>query len=556
MSFRPVLVVFVLAGLTAVLAWPALPSMGTFVIGDGGDNYQFLGFQYLANRLIRTSGLPLGTTDYWRYPAGIDFQSAADSMLFVSIGIVLYRFTANPVLVFNLSVLVLVFLNLALTYLAFRHWFNRELALIGAVVYGASFYSLAKLGGHVNLICTAGFPLFVCAVGRILKHNGRVMDFGILAMSGVLLALSSLQYPLILVGALPFAIALQWAFDSNSFAELVKVIWRRKAFTIAAAGVALIIVLPFEGRKIAQFLNGQTILPSDQIVAVPPINFVTPNPYIPTAVGLASNSTRSWIEYSVFIGFVELAALVAALVVLGRTPVSWFLWSVVLVFSAICLGGAVYGVIFPVMPYRGIIEPGRFYVVLYLAVTFLVLLTLQRIGKRWVVLLFGLLVTVERLPRHFYLSPGKPEPALIAAVQSRPTKAVLDLPPYSSWWMGQKYDWFSVFYDRPIVTGYFHWSGDRPESRTLLNKLERMQCYFEPDRAPRRFDSEEAARLTDDIVKSLQENSIRVVVVHKKLFGSLEQCGSAPQHIDALFVPNDRWEVVLDSPASRVLWLR
>lgn len=166
---------------------PALSVLRTRIIGDGGDNYQFLGFQYIAHRLVSSGHLGFGHTSYWRYPAGFDLQRGADSMLFIAIGLVFYGITAEPVLVYNLSVLTLVLLNLLVSYLAFRTWFNRTISFIGGVMYGLSFYSLAKVGGHVNLISTAGFALFFAAIYRIYRDDGQLRDFILLAASVVYL---------------------------------------------------------------------------------------------------------------------------------------------------------------------------------------------------------------------------------------------------------------------------------------------------------------------------------------------------------------------------------
>lgn len=208
------------------------------------------------------------------------------------------------------------------------------------------------------------------------------------------------------------------------------------------------------------------------------------------------------------------------------------------------------------MPYRGIIEPGRFFAVLYVPITLLILLELQQIGSRPLLLAVALLIGVERLPLHYHLSPTYRDTDLIAAVQARPTRAVLDLAAYASWWKGQFFDLYSVHYNRPIVEGYFHWSGDRPQSRILVDNLKEFRCYFEPEQTVRTYDSVLAKQKRDGIIESLMTYDIRVVVIHKDLFGSESQCGAAPQFIDALFEEGERWEVLLESPTKRVLWLR
>ena len=556
MKGHRIVTLLLLIGLTLACMAPALPRLTTSIIGDGGDNYAFLGFQHLATHLLSSGGWFSGWTDYWRYPAGIDVQGATDCMLFMAIGLVLYGVTSDPVLVYNLSVLILVFLNLACCYVAFRTWFERNLALLGAIIYGLSFFSLARIGGHINLVSTAGFPLFVSALYRIYRHGGRPRDFFLLSASMTYLTMASLQYTLLVVAALPFAAGLMLLFERQAAVELLSVLWRRKWALVAALLVSLVVVAPFEGRKILQFVSGKTIMPTDQLVKIPAINYFLANAYTPTIASALPNGSRAWIEYCVFVGFAEMAVLAAALWRMPKTGGFRLLAGTAAVFFVLSLGAWPYPILFRVLPYRGIIEPGRLYVVLYLAVTLLVLLYMRRANSRtlyWAVLAC---VCLERVPMHAYLSPTLREPLLIAAVQSRPTRAVLDLPAYDSWWWGQNYDLYSVYYNRPIVGGYFHWSGDRPESRALVDRLREFRCYFDPREALTEFDPAKGARRRDEIIETLVEHDIRVVVIHKDLYGTDAQCGASRRFIESLVGQPERWEVLLDSRAKQVLWLR
>jgi hypothetical protein len=555
MRGKTITIILVLAAVTLIYTNPALPSLRTAVIGDGGDNYQFLGFQYLAHRLVSEGHFGLGQTTYWRYPVGVDLQSAADSMLFVAIGLVFYQFTPDPVLVYNFSILSLVFLNLVFSYAAFRTWFSRSLALIGALIYGLSFYSLSKVGGHVNLISTAGFALFFAAVYRISRDDGRARDFAMMAGSVAYLALSSLQYPLLLAGALPFLILLCWVMDRSSLVQLFQVLWRKRMLFVASAGLAILAVFPFEGRKIMEFLRSETVLPADQFIAVPPINLIVPNRYVPTIAAFIHNDSRMWIEYSIFLGFVEIVMLEISIIQIRSNPKAPLLLAAMALLFVLTLGWWPYAYLFRIMPYRGIIEPGRFYVLLYLAITLLILFQLQEVRSRLVVFLVASLIAIERLPLHFYLSPTHREEDLVAAVRARPSHAVLDLPAYTSWWNGQRYDLYSVYYDRPIVEGYFHWSGDRPSSRMLTDRLNEFRCYLEPEHVVP-YDAALAKQKHDEILAALVKYDIRVVVVHRDLFGSSSQCGAVPQFVDTLLQEEERWEVLLDTPKKRVLWLR
>jgi hypothetical protein len=551
-----------LIGLTLLATGPALPFLTTRVIGDGGDAYQFLGFQYLAKRLVFSGHFPFGWTDYWRYPHGIDFQSTYDSSLLVLIGLPLYAATGHPVLVYNLSVLIILFLNVSLSYVAFRTWFARDLALVGAVVYGLSFYTLARMAGHPNLVGTAGFLLFFASLYTI-HRDGRGRDFALLAGSSLYLAYASLQYPLILLGSLLLLALPALIMLPGVVPRLATIVWSSKvAVTASACGLVAGVAL-FHGQKLFELVRGRVVMPPTQFVVVPPLNFIVANPYLPTAAALINNGSEREIESCVFFGYLEILLVAVAIAKLKPTPLKRFLISAIVILFGVSLGhhrvlSALwpYPYLYKVLPFRGIFEPGRFSIVLYLAMTVLLLLYLQQLkSRRWVLILSALLVA-ERLPVGLYLSPTLDDPALPAAVGLRETRAVLDLPIYTSWWNGQLYDLFSVYYERPIVNGYVHWSGDQPRSRILLENLREFACSLNPGEPIRDFDPVQATHKRAQILATLAEHAIRVVVVHKDLIGSKARCGEAARHIDFLVEDGRRWELLLDTPAKRVLWLR
>lgn len=534
---------------------PALFAFRSAVIGDGGDNYHFLGFQYLAQRLFYSGQFPFGWTDYWRYPDGIQFQSAFDSSLFAIVGIPLYAAVHDPVAVYNLSVLILIFLNLSLAYISFRTWFEKETAFVGAIIYGLSFYTLAKVGGHVNLLETAGFPMFFSAAYRIYR-DGSAANVVLLAGASLYLAFSSLQYPLLLLGSLPFTVAVLLFFIPDGLTRFGRMLWSNKLALLAAIIGMTVGLSLFHGHKLLELWRGEVIMPSEEIVFVPLINFVVPNAYVPTISSVVHNATRSWIEYSVFLGYLEIVLFAVAAVRLKSSPVKHSLIFATAVFFVLSAGWWPYRYLFKVMPYRGIIEPGRFYTLLYLWITLLILLYLRQLRSRRVILLIALAILAERLPRRFYLSPTHRDPALIAAVAARDTRAVFDFPPYYSWWKGQFYDLYSVHYQRPIVTGYFHWSADRPGENDLLLQLGEFRCYYEPAQVMREYDPDKAARKREQIIEWMQKHAVRTVVVHKDLFGSNEQCGAASLYVQSLFEDEHKWEVLMEDARKRVLWLR
>jgi hypothetical protein len=537
--------------------------MRTRIVGDGGDNYQFLGFQFLAGRLFKDGIFPFGWTTYWRYPVGIHFQSATDSTLISATGLVLYPLLRDPVVVYNSTILILLLSNVLLTYWALRTWFDESRSVIGAVTYGLSFYSLAKVGGHVNLLSTAGFVMLLASVYRLYCSRGAWADWIRLGLSFTFLAFASLQYPLIVLGSVPILLPFALWYLPKETREFARILLRKKGRMVAITiGVVCVFSL-FHGHKLLDVWNRTLLLPGNQLAHVSPINWFVPNAYIPALVAAVPNGTRSWIESSVFLGYVEMVLLVIACIRGLSTAAGRFLLVSMVVTFILALGdpGVLswlwpYPYLFSFTPFRGVIEPARLFVLVYLAVTLLILILLQEVRDRRLLMLVFVLLAAERFPRNFPLSATLADKTLIAAVQERPTNAVLDFPAYSSWWFGSRYDLYSVYYERPIVNGYVHWSGDYPQSRSIVDQFNEYRCNFQGEGTIRTFDHGRAASNRTRITEWLIAQGIRVVVVHKDLFPSERECGVAYQYVTSLFEDADRWEVLLDGPQKRVLWLK
>src|SRR3989338_8910070 len=181
--------------LTLLFTYPSVHKLSDRVIGDGGDNYQFLAFQYLAKQQFDSGQLPFGWTNYWRYPVGFNFANSFDSPVFLIIGIIFYQLSNDPVVVYNLTVLMLLFFNALLSYFFFYEISRSEIAgFAGGLMYGFSFYSLARMGGHPNLILTACFPFLLYALLIFAKRKADCKAYLLLTLSVALIYLSSLQY--------------------------------------------------------------------------------------------------------------------------------------------------------------------------------------------------------------------------------------------------------------------------------------------------------------------------------------------------------------------------
>ena len=80
------------------------------LIGDGGDNYQFFGFQYLVAENLRSLKAPFSATDIFRYPVGFDLSYGFDGVFPVMTGALL-GLVVPHVLAYNLTVLIVLIAN-------------------------------------------------------------------------------------------------------------------------------------------------------------------------------------------------------------------------------------------------------------------------------------------------------------------------------------------------------------------------------------------------------------------------------------------------------------
>ena len=105
---------------TIIITYPSIFNLNGKLIGDGGDNYHFLVFQYIASQKIMMFQFPFSHTDILRYPVGFDFGAGSESVLIILTGAILSIFS-NSIFAYNLTILVFFTLNGFLSFILFRY---------------------------------------------------------------------------------------------------------------------------------------------------------------------------------------------------------------------------------------------------------------------------------------------------------------------------------------------------------------------------------------------------------------------------------------------------
>jgi len=548
---KNLIISFIFVFFALLFTYPAVFHLQDKIIGDGGDNYQFLAFQYIAKLQFEKGQFPFGWTDFWRYPVGFDFGNSYDSTLLMLAGIVGYQFTENPVIVYNLSVLLFLFLDAFFSYLFFEKITNnRVLAVIGALMYGFSFYNIARMGGHPNLILSGVFPFLLYALLTLYQRNADVKSYLLLGLSAVLLFMVSLQYVLIAMGAALFFIPLVFIFYRDitvSFVKLFLFTWKR--FFTTTTIVALIFIY-FNAAKVQATVTGSLILPGLKILSAPAINFFFPNRYLYTLSESFINTSTKWIDNAVFLGYLEMVLFILYLLSsYGKRRLKGFLFLSVTVFFIVAVGdqgsqvyGLPYTYLFRFLPFRGIIEPARFYTVLNLALVTGVVLYLQKFYKeksKIGILLVAAFLVFERIPTKFYLSSTQADKPFYPVVAKSDTQGVLDLPLFHEWYNGHLYDLYSVYYKKPIVNGYIHWSGNTSDAMYFITKHKRFECaphiWLESNETLSEEQRQEEIDKNQELLREMHGYGIRTVVFHKT-FPGVVYCPRVQQRIEILLM--------------------
>src|SRR3989344_5068050 len=192
-----------------ILTFPTIRHLTTHLIGDGGDNLQFFGWTQIAINNLSQNKWPFVDTQAWRYPNGFEFSRSIDGFLFFLFFLATHYFFDSSIITFNVAVLLLLTLNVIISYLFFSSITKEKtLGLIGAIIYGLSPYVLARAVGHINLIFIAGFPLFGYSLLSFYKSNSHKKNIFWLGFSILLIGYGSMQYLLIFLGFLPWFILL------------------------------------------------------------------------------------------------------------------------------------------------------------------------------------------------------------------------------------------------------------------------------------------------------------------------------------------------------------
>jgi len=532
-GYFSIFIFFVIISL--VFTYPLLLNLKTKLIGNGFDNYQYVLYQYLAFKNITQFKFPFAFNNVIRYPLGFNFSYGSDSVFIILIGALL-NFLTNFVTAYNLSLVFGYVLNGFCSYFLFLLLSKSKLiGLIGSIIYGYSFYSLARGAGHPNLMITGGFPLFLFSILN-LKQRQKLIDFALIFFSILLIFFSSSQYILFFLIFLLINLLFLFLFDNENVLKNYFAILKTQKTRIAVLfSIFFAIFIVFFHSHIAAILTGNFLKANREILATQNKiylkEFILPNPFLKILLADFLNSkTISSIENVVFIGFLEPLLFLAFLITFPNSRKKYLILSNFLFFFILSLGfnnpdlniSLPYRFIYRFFPFEYIPESGRFYVIFYLFLTTGVVCLLKSIEKRKTLLFLILaLVILERIPSNYYLShPYNDKFAKV--VQNQPGKAVFDIPINFD---EPIYDVLPIVYKKKVLSGNFHWSADSLQSRSfVLNNQEllRFLCrsddpFFTQKQFMNPVIMQNEEKLNQSLLTLLAKNDIKLIVLHRDI---------------------------------------
>ncbi len=516
----------------------------------GGDpNVYIWLIDWLAKALAGATSVPPSLMLFW--PQGIDAWGGYDGALMLAVGLPVRWLTGNPILAYNLIIL-LSFAASALAAYALVRWLTGSTyaAAIGGFIFGFSPYMMIRATQHANLIMTFTVPLLALAAIAFCRRPTRRGAWW-LAGAVLLNALSSFYYD---VGGLIFLAVLFFFYRRELLAD------RHVRLTLPAAGaVVLAAVLPALPMLLSPSGGGQPS-PFEFVSAfgASVYNFVYPHPLMnltklltdwwPSFQPVFLNGT-SYFEPTSYLGPILIALVAAALVERRRIGAAdWKFWTLCLLgFLVLAIGVDmnIEGLRIPmpfallrfVFPLSLVRVPNRFFVFALLAATVLAGYALRQIRRNtpgrialagFTAVVVGLLA-FERL---IYPYPilDKPVPEFYKQLAAdKQLYAVADLPVSNPGF--SDYDFFQTYHGKPIVDGEYFYPSYRPRTFAFLKANPLMAaavCRQNAPADPPPIDREET-------YQQFRSIGVRYIVVHNLTLQNADQCSSPRKAIRAFF---------------------
>ena len=519
------LIFFISFIISVLVTYPAIFHLNNRLIGDGGDNYQYFSFQYIVSQKLKNFQNPFSHSDIFRYPNGFEFSRGYDSVINALLGGIM-SLIINPIVTYNLVVIILISLNITLSYLLFYYIIQSKIpAYIGAISYGVSSYVLARSAGHINLIFIGGFPFFTYCLLRLEKEELSSKNLFLFFSSLTLIFLGSFQYTLMLFIYILISLPLLLLFYKKNLLSLIKKFFlnKEKIFIVSIPFISIFIFfsLPYLTGFYKNELGLNT--PRSSWEFYPQLtDYFFPNQFSRLFISKFfqnfNNSPRS-IERVVYLGSMEIYLFILFLILRIPKRLKFFILAQVIISFIISSGRLSHTFLMNIFPFKFIPETNRFFVFLSLFLNIGVILAIEQILRKihdnkyylLIVVFITMIIFFERLPLNFWLSPSLTDKTYVKLVKLQKGEAVLDIPVDDSFYTST-YNLLPYLYNKKIISGYFHYLADNIKSKDFLHQdiINRFICNKKNN-----IDFDKSRSLNKKLIETLVKNKIYTIVVHK-----------------------------------------
>jgi len=518
--FEYIIIICFFALLTIAITYPAIFNVSKKLIGNSGDNYQFLSFQYVALNNIISGKSPLSTNNFFRYPVGFEFARGFDSTFQIIFGALLsYLIGVDSVTSYNICIFLIFIINALASYILFKKISKSILiSVIGSTIYGFSYYVIARGAGHTNLMLIGGFPLLFYSV---LGLNSKVSkkNFYIFFCAILLIAVGSVQYLLFLLLFTAIFLPLIWIIHRKEILELFKSLYENRKLILFPLAFFLVIfaLLYFPFIK-ALFIHKNFTWPDSKMMFLDLkpgwLDYIIPNQFLKLLIPqVINNPNPTKIDKVVFFGFVEIVLFICFLFSKISKKIKLLLSISILIF--ITFPYLSYRYLYTIFPFSTTAEIGRYYVFYYLFVTMAIVYLLTNIKNKYrYAILFTLLILViiERLPKQYYLSDLGFNESIYSTIRNQDTEGILVIPD-STWY--SKYNLIPVLTGKKLVGGYIHWSNNDDQANAFIDNCGDLKRFHIEEKNNRVINIDYETIQNRAMIQCLKKNNVNIILFDK-----------------------------------------
>ncbi len=517
--------------LAFVLTWPLVMHIGSHYPSaypiEGGDPNMYIWFMDAVAKKVQNPSFHPGEMIF--YPNGLNLMAGYEAPLVLLVSTPIILLTQNPVLAYNVILLLGFILTCFACYLLILYLTKSfVVALITGFSFGFSPYMMVRSTQHLDL-------LFLFTVIFVLYFVLKTIDvpdkknFVWLILAVFLTAMAAWYY---LVGSL----IMLFILGLFKYKEIWQYKWRW-FWTLSLIGILLLIF------AIPMFLNKSSMssIYVDFLVnrrGTEPANFFVPHAFMQSWTWPVYRTFPSPFEATSYFGLVGLIAIFVLALGKFKIPNRWFWISTIVVFTIISIGNywelangkkiwMPFSFLSNFVPFDHVRSPNRFFIFTYLSATVVFAYFLAELKDnikfkrafKYIFLVLLILLLSERAIFPYPLVSIPVSEFYKTLGESKEKFAIIDIPLADP---GRAvYDYYQVYHKKAIVHGEYFWTSYNANTFDFIKANGLLSHAFSnPCSKPVPIKPGDK----DRALKHVCDNNIRYVVVHNLLYRFEDDC--------------------------------